>query len=153
MQIFADSLEQYLSKIPEQRRASFRTLYEVIAQNLPDGFQANTANGMVGWCVPLALYPAGYHCTPNTPLPFISLASQKSFVALYHMGMYADPALLGWFQAEYSNHCKYKLDMGKSCVRFKRLEDIPFELIGALSQKMTPRQWIAVYEAAFKNNK
>jgi hypothetical protein len=150
MQITAISFEDYLSKIPQERMDVFRKLYDTIKQNLPKGFKENTAHGMVGWCVPLATYPAGYHCAPNTPLPFISLASQKNFIALYHMGLYANPELLKWFQTEFPKHSKRKLDMGKSCIRFKKPEDIPFDLIGELSTKMTPEEWIDLYESAFK---
>ena len=105
---------------------------------------------MIGWSVPLETYPAGYHCTPGSPLPFLNLASQKNFIALYHMGIYADEELLNWFVAEYPKHCKRKLDMGKSCIRFKKQEEIPFELIAELVQKMSPKDWISLYESKFK---
>ena len=106
--------------------------------------------GMATWCVPLETYPAGYHCAKNTPLPFISVASQKNFVAFYHMGIYADPKLLDWFVGEFPKHSKKKLDMGKSCIRFKKMEDIPFELMGELCSKITVDQWIESYEKNFK---
>ena len=144
------SIEDYLKEVPEERNASFRKLYETITENLPAGFQNDISYGMIGWNIPLEIYPAGYHCTPNTPLPFINLASQKNFVALYHMGIYADPDLLNWFVAEYPKFSKRKLDMGKSCIRFKKSEDIPFELIAELCQKITPQDWIALYEKEFK---
>lgn len=144
------SIEDYLNEVPEERNASFRKLYKTITENLPAGFQNDISYGMIGWNIPLEIYPAGYHCTPNTPLPFINLASQKNFVALYHMGIYADPDLLNWFVAEYPKFSKRKLDMGKSCIRFKKSEDIPFELIAELCQKMTPQDWIALYEKEFK---
>jgi hypothetical protein len=105
---------------------------------------------MLCYSVPHSRYPAGYHCNPEQPLPFISVASQKNFIALYHMGIYADPELLAWFTAEYPKHSKTKLDMGKSCIRFKKPEAIPFALIAELAGKMTPDQWIERYEAAFK---
>lgn len=105
---------------------------------------------MVGWAVPLKTYPAGYHCTPGSPLPFINLASQKNFIALYHMGLYSTPDLLDWFVAEYPKHSKRKLDMGKSCVRFKKVDDIPFDLIAELSRKVTPEDWIGIYESQYK---
>ena len=125
-------------------------LRNVINQHLPKGFQEVISYGMIGWVVPHSLYPSGYHCDPKLPLPFLSIASQKNFVALYHMGMYSDPALLNWFTAEYPKHCKTKLDMGKSCVRLKKMEDIPYQLIGELASKVTADQWIETYEKALK---
>lgn len=127
-----------------------RKLYTVISQHLPAGFEEGMGYGMLGWSVPHSLYPAGYHCDPRQPLPFMSIASQKNFIALYHMGIYSDPKLLEWFVAEYPKHCKRKLDMGKSCIRFKYMEVIPYALVGELSSKMTPQVWIAQYEQAFK---
>jgi hypothetical protein len=106
--------------------------------------------GMIGYVIPHSVYPDGYHCNPKLPLPFISLASQKNFIAFYHMGMYADETLLNWFTTEFPKHSKAKLDMGKSCVRFKKMDDIPFELIGMLVKKMTAKQWIATYEKLYK---
>ncbi len=106
--------------------------------------------GMIGYVVPHKTYPEGNHCNPKLPLPFINIASQKNFIALYHMGMYADKALLDWFVAEYPKHCKTKLDMGKSCVRFKKPENIPFDLIAELVKKMTVKDWISLYETSFR---
>ena len=150
MKIEANSVEDYLNQVPEERSLSFRKLYETISQNLPRGFQEQLSYGMIGWSIPLETYPAGYHCTPNTPLPFINLASQKNFIALYHMGIYAEPDLLNWFVADYPKYCSRKLDMGKSCIRFKKPEDIPFELIAELCQKMNTQDWISLYEREFK---
>ena len=150
MNIEANSVEDYLNQVPEERSLSFRKLYETISQNLPRGFQEQLSYGMIGWSIPLETYPAGYHCTPNTPLPFINLASQKNFIALYHMGIYAEPDLLNWFVADYPKYCSRKLDMGKSCIRFKKPEDIPFELIAELCQKMNTQDWISLYEREFK---
>ncbi|HBV16283.1 DUF1801 domain-containing protein [Chryseobacterium carnipullorum] len=150
MQIPADSVADYISKIPEERQEVFKKFFDTVNDNLPEGFQETTAYGMVGWAVPLERYPAGYHCTPGSPLPFIALASQKNFIALYHMGMYADPQLLEWFVAEYPKYSKRKLDMGKSCVRFKKMDDIPFELIAEVSKKITLEEWIDLYETQFK---
>ncbi|MDN3691498.1 DUF1801 domain-containing protein [Chryseobacterium tructae] len=150
MQILSTSVEDYISKIPEERRESFKKLFDAIKINLPKGFEEATNYGMIGWVVPLKTYPAGYHCAPNTPLPFINLASQKNFIALYHMGLYSRPELLDWFVAEYPKYSKRKLDMGKSCVRFKKTEDIPFELIAELSGKMTVEDWIGIYESQYK---
>lgn len=150
MQIPALSVEEYISKIPEDRQEAFKKLYDIIEENLPKGFAEGISYGMLGWDVPLETYPAGYHCTPGKPLPFLGLASQKNFVALYHMGIYAKPELLDWFVAEFPKHSKRKLDMGKSCVRFKKMDDIPFELIAELSRKMTPEEWINLYETNYK---
>ena len=150
MQIPVNSIEDYISNVPEERQNSFRKLYETISKNLPKGFQESLSYGMIGWSVPLETYPSGYHCTPNTPLPFLNLASQKNFVALYHMGIYADPALLNWFVAEFPKYSKRKLDMGKSCIRFKKMDDIPFDLIAELSRKMSPKEWISLYEKLYK---
>lgn len=150
MQIPADSIEDYLSKIPEERHEVFKGLFNAIHDNLPEGFEQVMSYGMTGWAVPLETYPAGYHCTPGSPLPFINLASQKNFIALYHMGMYAKPELLEWFVSEFPKYSKRKLDMGKSCIRFKKMDDIPFELIAELSKKMTVEDWISIYESNFK---
>ena len=150
MQISSQSIEDYISKIPEERQEVFKKLFDTINSNLPKGFEDTSNYGMIGWVVPMETYPAGYHCTANTPLPFINLASQKNFIALYHMGLYSKPELLEWFVSEYPKHSKKKLDMGKSCVRFKKPEDIPFELIAELSQKMTVEDWIGIYESHYK---
>ncbi|MCQ9636022.1 DUF1801 domain-containing protein [Chryseobacterium sp. WG23] len=150
MQILSKSIEDYISKIPEDRQEAFRKLVDIINTNLPEGFEDATNYGMIGWVVPLKTYPAGYHCAANTPLPFINLASQKNFIALYHMGLYSRPELLEWFVAEYPKYSRRKLDMGKSCVRFKKVEDIPFELIAELSKKMTPEDWVSIYESQYK---
>lgn len=150
MQIPATSVEDYISQIPEERQNVFNKLLNTIDENLPEGFKKGISYGMIGWNVPLETYPAGYHCTPGLELPFMSLASQKNFIALYHMGMYAKPELLDWFVAEYPKYSKRKLDMGKSCVRFKKMDDIPFELIAELSKKMTVDEWIEMYETNLK---
>lgn len=150
MQIHASSVEDYISQIPEERKGVFRKLFDTVSDNLPKGFVENASYGMVGWAVPLETYPAGYHCTPGSPLPFISLASQKNFIALYHMGIYAKPELLDWFVNEFPKYSTKKLDMGKSCIRFKKMDDIPFELIAEVSKKMTVEDWIKCYESNFK---
>lgn len=150
MQSTASSVEEYLAHVPEDRMEAFTQLYNTVSGNLSIGFQEGISSGMIGWNVPLETYPAGYHCTLNTPLPFVSLASQKNFIALYHMGIYAEPALLEWFVAEFPKHSKRKLDMGKSCIRFKKPEDIPFELIAELMQKMSAEDWIQLYEKLYK---
>lgn len=150
MQIQSVSIEDYISKIPEEIQEAFKKLFDTVNDNLPKGFEDAANYGMIGWVVPLAKYPAGYHCAPGTPLPFINIASQKNFIALYHMGLYSTPELLDWFVTEYPKHSKKKLDMGKSCVRFKKAEDIPFELIAELSKKMTADDWIKIYESQYR---
>lgn len=150
MQSKATTVSEYLNEIPEERKAGFIKLRNVILENLPEGFEESMGYGMMGYAVPHSLYPKGYHCDPKMPLPFAGLASQKNFIAFYHMGIYADPELLNWFTSEFPKYSKKKLDMGKSCVRFKKPEDIPFELIGELMQKTTVDDWIRLYESAFK---
>ena len=153
MQIPADSIQDYLSKVPEERKEAFTKIFETISKNLPKGFQTNLSYGMIGWSVPLETFPAGYHCSPGTPLPFINLASQKNFIALYHMGIYANDELLNWFVEEYPKHSKRKLDMGKSCIRFKKPDEIPFDLIAELCKKMSPKDWISIYEKMLNREK
>ncbi len=150
MNIPAKTPEEYISKIPEDRILHFNKLRQTILDNIPKGFQEQMSYGMIGYVVPKSIYPDGYHCDTSLPLPFVNIASQKNFIALYHMGIYANPELLDWFVAEYPKHCKRKLDMGKSCIRFKKAEEIPFELIAELMQKMTVKDWIALYEKNIK---
>ncbi len=150
MQIKASSPNDYIAQLPEERKEAVSRLREVINANIPKGFEETMSYGMIGWVVPHSVYPPGYHCDTELPLPFISLASQKNFVAVYHMGMYASPELLNWFTTEYGKQVKTKLDMGKSCVRLKKMENIPYDLFGALAAKMTTQQWIDTYEAAIK---
>lgn len=147
----ASTVEEYLNVIPEERQGPMRKLHQTILDKLPEGFEPCINYGMIGYVVPHSLYPDGYHCDPKLPLPFMNIASQKNFVALYHSGIYASPKLLEWFQSEYPKHVKTKLDMGKSCVRFKKPDQIPYELIGELTTKMTVDQWIKVYENAVKS--
>lgn len=140
------AIASYLSALPAERYNAFCTLRNTILQNLPDGFEECIQYGMISYVVPHSLYPKGYHCKPETPLPFLSIANQKNFIAVYHMGIYADPKLLDWFATAYPNHSKQKLDIGKSCIRFKKIDAIPFQLIGELCKKMTPNDWILSYE-------
>lgn len=150
MQSKALDPEVYLAEIPEERQDAFSKLRQTIIQNIPSGFQESMGYGMLGYAVPHSIYPAGYHCDPKQPLPFVGIASQKNFIAFYHMGIYAKPELLEWFVGEFPKHSKKKLDMGKSCVRFKKPEDITFELIGELMSKMTVQEWIDIYEKNLK---
>lgn len=140
----------YLDQLPEGRKAAMVHFRNIIVANLPAGFEEGMGYGMLGYFVPHTLYPAGYHCNPTLPLPFLNLASQKNFIALYHMGLYADPELIKWFIEAYPKHTTAKLDMGKSCIRFKNMETIPWALITELLTKMTPDHWISLYEKAFR---
>lgn len=141
---------EYYESLPADRKPAMEKLREAVGKNLPEGFSETMSYGMPGWVVPHGLYPSGYHCDPQQALPFIGLASQKNFVAFYHMGIYADPELLDWFVNEYKARVKSKLDMGKSCIRFKKMADIPFDLFGELAAKVTPEQWIETYEKCLK---
>lgn len=146
----AKSVEQYLEEVPEERKEAIKKLREVIVKNLPKGFSEQMGYGMAGYAVPHSIYPSGYHCDPKQPLPFAGFASQKNFIAFYHMGIYANPELLNWFVSEYPKHSKAKLDMGKSCVRFKKPDNIPFDLIGELMSKISVEGWIECYERNLK---
>ncbi|SKB27276.1 DUF1801 domain-containing protein [Daejeonella lutea] len=150
MQSDIKTVDQYFDSLPEDRKPAMTRLRQVIKDNLPEGFTEEMSYGLPGYVVPHALYPAGYHCDPKLPLPFVSIASQKNFIAVYHMGVYADPKILDWFASEFPKHSKAKLDMGKSCIRFKKPENIPFELIGELMKKMSVKDWIGTYEMAFR---
>ena len=150
MKIEANSPNDYILKLPKDRQEVVSELRKVVLDNLPKGFSEEMSYGMIGYVVPHSIYPDGYHCDPKLPLPFLSIASQKNFVAFYHMGIYSDEKLLDWFVKEYPNHSNYKLDMGKSCIRFKRMNDIPYELIGELVGRISVDNWIQTYEAAIK---
>ena len=147
----ATTIEAYLAEVPTERQPYFNRLRQTIIDNIPSGFEEQMIYNMIGYVVPKTIYPAGYHCNPDLPLPFVNIASQKNFIALYNMGIYADKEIYNWFVDEYPKHCKYKLDMGKSCVRFKKMEDIPYDLIAELMKKITVKDWINSYEAAFKS--
>lgn len=142
--------DEYIDSLPEDRKAAMSELRKVIIKNIPKGFHEEMSYGMIGYVVPHSIYPAGYHCTPKLPLPFLSIASQKNFIAVYNMGMYADEKILNWFVSEFPKHTTAKLDMGKSCIRFKKPEQIPYKLIGELASKMTVKDWIEVYEKNYK---
>ena len=146
MQYEATSPQDYISQVPEERHAALKKLRKTILDNLPKGFEEGIQYKMIGYYVPHSIYPKGYHCDTKEPLPFISFASQKNSINLYHSGIYAKPELHDWFVNEYPKHCKRKLDMGKSCIRFKKAEEIPFELIAELVQKMSVKEWVTLYE-------
>lgn len=145
----AKTPDQYYSELPDERIKIMQEIRKVIQKNIPKGFEECMGYGMPGWVVPHSIYPAGYHCDPKQPLPFMGLASQKNFIALYHMGIYADPNLYKWFTDEYKKTQTVKLDMGKSCIRFKKAEHVPLKLIGELAARMKPKDWVALYTQSF----
>jgi len=142
----ATTPEQYIKELPAERKESITKLRETVLKNLPKGFKEVISYGMIGYVVPHEIYPGGYHCDPKLPLPFVNIASQKNFIALYHMGIYSNAELLKWFTAEYPKHSPGKLDMGKGCIRFKKPEHIPYKLIGDLIKKISVKDWIKTYE-------
>ena len=150
MKIEANSVDEYIAKSPEERRDTLLRLRHVLLDHLPKGFVEELSYGMPGYVVPHTLYSPGYHCDPRLPLPFVSFASQKNFVALYHMGLYASPEDMEWFMSNWDASAYGKLDMGKSCIRFKKMDRIPWDLIEELATRMTPQDWIARYESAFQ---
>ena len=149
MQSHFKTPQEYVDSLPEDRKTAIEKLRKIVISNLPKGFQEEMSYGMLGYIVPHSIYPKGYHCNPNLPLPFINIASQKNFIAFYHMGIYVNSELLNWFVLEYSKLVKSKIDMGKSCIRFKKMEDIPYELIGELASKIAVNDWISIYENNF----
>ena len=153
MQSKATTVDDYIKELPEDRRTTIEKLRNEIKKNLPKGFKECMGYGMIGYVVPHSLYPAGYHCTPEHPLPFMNLASQKNYIADYHMGVYGSSALLKWFRDEYAKAGVGKLDMGKACIRFKKSENIPYKLIGELAAKVTAEKWIEYYEKAIASRK
>lgn len=150
MKASGNTVKEILNNVPQDRLVAFNKLHETIVNSLPKGFEAGISYGGLGYVVPHNLYPAGYHCKPIEPLPFAGLASQKNSINFYHMGIYLDPKLFDWFVAEYPKHSKAKLDMGKSCIRFKKFDEIPYKLIGELMTKMSVKDWIAIYESKLK---
>ena len=151
MQFKSKAILEYISQLTEDRKEPISKLRNIINQNIDRGFSEEINYGMIGWVVPHSLYPDGYHCDPKLPLPFMSIASQKHFIAVYHLGVYSSPKLLEWFISEYPKHCSTKLDMGKSCIRFKKIENIPYNLIGELVTKMSANDWIILYESNVKD--
>jgi len=143
-------VQLYIDQLVGQRKPEFLELRRVIVENLPKGFEETIGYGMIGYVVPHSIYPAGYHCTPKLPLPFLNLVMRKDIITFYHMGLYSDENLLNWFKDEYSKFTKLKLDMGKSCVRFKKSGEIPYALIGALIQKVSLEDWVLLYEEKLK---
>ncbi len=150
MKATGNTVDEILKNVPAERMASFNELHNVIVKNLPKGFEAAISYGGLGYVIPHSLYPAGYHCKPSEPLPFAGIASQKNSINFYHMGIYADPELMKWFVSEFPKHSKQQLDMGTSCIRFKKLDDIPYMLIGELMKKISAKEWINIYETKMK---
>ena len=150
MQSKANTPKEYIESLPEDRKKVLIKLQKVILKNLPKGFLEVMSYGMIGYVVPHALYPDGYHCNPKLPLPFINIASQKNFIVIHHLGIYASKELLDWFTKAYAQQVNTKLNMGKGCIRFKPLNQIPYKLIGELASKMTPKEWIDLYEKNYK---
>lgn len=148
----AATVKEYIDNLPDERKKVIKKLRSIIKKNLPKGFKETISYGMIGYVIPHSIYPDGYHCSPELPLPFMNLASQKNFIAVYHMGIYADPKLMKWFTTEYPKYVSTKLDMGKSCIRLKKMETVPYELIGELSSKITTDDWIKLYEKNVKKN-
>ncbi len=152
MQSKLKTVPEYIDSLSPERKQIIGAIRKVILKNLPKGFEEEMNYGMIGYVVPHKLYPDGYHCDPKQQLPFLNVASQKNFIAIYHMGIYAQPKLLEWFQDEWKVYSTKKLDMGKSCIRFKKPEDVPLDLIGELATKLTPQQWIEIYEKNYKQD-
>lgn len=149
MQSKAKTPEEYILELPEDRKIAITKLRDVISTNLPDGYKEEMSYGMIGYVVTHELYPMGYHCTPKLPLPFINIASQKNYISVYHMGLF-DGVLLEWFKEEWSKHTSVKLDLGKCCIRMKKIDKIPYMLFGTLSQKLSVQEWIQIYEEKLK---
>lgn len=145
MIIEVNNPNEYINQLPEDRRKAMLTLRETIINNLPDGFAETMSYGMISYVIPHSIYKPGYHCNPKEPVPFISIASQKNFIALYHMGIYSYPELLAWFVQEYPKYVNTKLDMGKSCIRFKKMDNIPYDLIAELCKKITMENFLERY--------
>ena len=153
MQSKAPTVNEYLAELPEERQKAIDKLRKIIKKNMPKGFQETMNYGMIGYVVPHSKYPNGYHCNPKDPLPFMNIASQKNSINIYHMGIYGDPKLLKWFTEAHAKASPKKLDMGKSCIRYKKAEDIPYKLIGELASKITPAEWVHTYETHFKDHR
>jgi uncharacterized protein YdhG (YjbR/CyaY superfamily) len=145
-----NSTTEYIDQIPVERKEAFRKLRTTVLENLKGEFQEGLSYGMIGFTVPHSAFPDGYHCNPKLPLPFVSIANQKNFIALYHMGLYADRNLQEWFTSEYTKHTHHKIDMGKSCIRFKKMDDIPYTLIAELLTRMDISSWIELYKSSVR---
>ena len=141
---------EYIDGIDANRRQYFINFLDTIRNNIPDGFQEEFSYKMIGFVVPKSIYFAGYHCNSKLPLPFVTIGAQKNAFVLHHLALYADPVLKKWFEDEYPKFCNHKLDMGKGCVRFKKIEYIPLDLITELIKKVSVNDWISTYEKNIK---
>lgn len=143
----AKTVKEYLSSLPADRRAALSAVRAVIRKNLDKGYKEGLQYGAIGYYVPHSVYPAGYHCDPKQPLPFVGLGSQKNHMSFGIMTLYLDPEADAWFRREWAKTGK-KLDMGKVCIRFRKLEDLPLELIGRAIARVPVADCVALYEAA-----
>jgi uncharacterized protein YdhG (YjbR/CyaY superfamily) len=149
MQSKATTVAEYLAELPEDRRAALEAIRQTILKNLPKGYEEGMQYGMIGYFVPHSVYPPGYHCDPKQPLPFACLASQKDYISVYLGCVYTDPEHEAWFREAWAKTGK-KLDMGKSCVRFKKLDDVPLNVIGQAIKRVPVKKFIEHYESAIK---
>jgi hypothetical protein len=147
MQSTAPTVEAYLASLPADRREAIERVRTVINENLPSGYAEGMQYGMIGWFVPHAVYPPGYHCDPKQPLPFVSLASQKNHMAVYLCSVYMAPGELAWFEQAWRATGK-RLDMGKSCVRFKTLDGVALGVLGESVSRWPVPRFVAAYEGA-----
>lgn len=141
------TISEYIAAIDETRRSAYERLLTTVTNVLPEGFVCIMQYDMPTFVIPKELYPAGYHVNPELPLPFLSIGVQKNHISLYHLGLYADPALLEWFVAEYPHHVSTKLNMGKSCIRFSNINKIPYTLIEELVSRQSVDDYIKLYES------
>lgn len=142
----AKTVEEYLASLPEDRRTAISAVRQVILENLPKGYEEGMQYGLIGYFVPHSLYPKGYHCDPKQPLNYAGLGSQKNHMALYLMCAYGDTEIDAWFRDAYAKSGK-KLDMGKACVRFKKLDDLPLDVVGKVIAMVPPEKYIARVES------
>lgn len=145
-----NTVEEYIAALHEERKPVIERLRNIVQQNLPKGFEEQISYGMIGYVVPLSKYSKGYHVKKDEPLPFISIASQKNHIALYHMGLYENKEIEKWFRDEYAKCVPTKLDMGKSCIRFKNPKHIPYDLVSELCKKITIDEYISLYEKSLE---
>lgn len=150
MQSNAVTVAEYLAELPPDRRLALSAVRKAVLESLDRGYEEGMQYGMIGYYVPHSMYPAGYHCDPRQPLPFAGLASRKNHMAIYLMSVYIDEASAAWFRQAWSKTGK-KLDMGKSCIRFKKLEDLPLDVIAEVIRRATAKKYIAAYQAALKS--
>ncbi len=146
MQSKAKTVAEYIASLPADRRPDIEAVRKVILKNLDKDYEEGMQYGMIGYYIPHKVFPAGYHCDPKQPLPFAALASQKGYMALHMMGLYLNEEHQEWFRKEWAKTGK-KLDMGKACIRFKKLDDLPLDVIGQTVARIPAKKYIAYYEA------